>query len=150
MAAILDTQAGYVSLVASRRRAGAIIERLARRGGAAERLARVKAPAGLDIGAETPREIAISILAELVKHQRRETRAEAQPGPVPEAGVEARDPVCGMSVPVATERHRSEASGHVVYFCCRRCKESFDENPDRYRLTLSPSPSRRSGEGSVP
>lgn len=39
---------------------------------------------------------------------------------------EARDPICGMSVDVATAEYRSEVSGEVVYFCCRQCKKTYD------------------------
>ncbi|MEK7364814.1 MAG: XdhC/CoxI family protein, partial [candidate division NC10 bacterium] len=59
----LRSEAAYVSLVASRKRAGAVVEALRARGTPAERLGRLKAPAGLDIDAVTPEEIAVSILA---------------------------------------------------------------------------------------
>ena len=64
---VLRPDAGYVSLVASRKRAGAILETLSQRGVPAEPLGRLKAPAGLDIGAVTPEEIAVSILAEIIQ-----------------------------------------------------------------------------------
>ncbi len=70
LARVLATEAGYVSLVASRRRAAMILERLRERGVPAERLGVLKAPAGLDIGAVTPEEIAVSILAEIIQHHR--------------------------------------------------------------------------------
>jgi xanthine dehydrogenase accessory factor len=82
---VLRTDAGYVSLVASRRRAGVILESLERRGLPPERRSRLKAPAGLDIGAVTPEEIAVSILAEIIQHRRsdktRGAEAEAQSTP---------------------------------------------------------------------
>ena len=78
---VLRTDAGYVSLVASRRRAAAIVERLRQRGVPPDRLGRFKAPAGLDLGAVTPAEIAISILAEIVQHHRGDKGAEAAPPP---------------------------------------------------------------------
>jgi xanthine dehydrogenase accessory factor len=131
----LRTDAGYVSLVASRRRAAAIIERLASRGVAPERLACLKAPAGLDIGAETPIEIAVSILAELIQRQRSEKSAR-EGAPAPATSTESRDPVCGMLVQVTTAWYRSEGSGQHVYFCCGGCKEAFDADPARYRAAL--------------
>src|SRR5215813_7004687 len=67
---VLRTGAGYVSLVASRRRAGVILEALKTRGAPADRLSLLKAPAGLDIGAVTPEEIAVSILAEIIQRRR--------------------------------------------------------------------------------
>src|SRR5580704_14760384 len=70
LTAVLASAAGYVSLVASRKRAATIVETLRHRGVPAEQLARLKAPAGLDIGAVTPEEIAVSILAEIIQARR--------------------------------------------------------------------------------
>jgi xanthine dehydrogenase accessory factor len=132
---VLDGEAGYVSLVASRKRAAAILERLRRRGMAPARIGRLKAPAGLDIGALTPAEIAVSILAEIVQTRRSRKASEAEleheaRSTKAEAG--AFDPVCGMRVEIATARYRSEASGRAIYFCCLGCKETFDRDPQRY------------------
>ena len=124
---VLATEAGYVSLVASRRRATTILERLRQRGVPAERLGRVKAPAGLDLGAVTPAEIAISILAEIVQHHRGEKDVFVHDPPD-----QAIDPICGMSVAIADARHRSDAGGRTTYFCCAHCKETFEQNLARY------------------
>jgi xanthine dehydrogenase accessory factor len=59
-----------VAFVGSRKKADALRQRLAERGVALERLARLKAPAGLDLGAITPDEIAVSILAEIIAARR--------------------------------------------------------------------------------
>jgi xanthine dehydrogenase accessory factor len=131
---VLATPAGYVSLVASRKRAGAIVETLRQRGVPADQLARLKAPAGLDIGAVTPEEIAVSILAEII--QARHHRA-AEPAMLATALAEAKDPICGMTVEVATARHQSDWAGRSVYFCCRHCKETFDAEPARYAAALA-------------
>jgi xanthine dehydrogenase accessory factor len=128
---VLATSAGYVSLVASRKRAAAIVENLRRHGVSVERLGRLKAPAGLDIGAVTPTEIAVSILAEIIQLHRSEKWPVAA-GPPAAGSEEARDPVCGMTVNVATARHRSEARGRAVYFCGGGCKTKFDAEPERY------------------
>ncbi len=133
LARVLETAAGYVSLVASRRRAAAVMDRLRGAGVTAERLARLKAPAGLDIGAVTPKEIAVSVLAEVVQAH----RGDKGEGPEPESGgatprAEARDPICGMLVDVATAAHSSESAAGPVYFCCRSCKETFDREPERW------------------
>ena len=128
---VLRTDAGYVSLVASRRRAAAILERLRQRGVPSDRLGRFKAPAGLDLGAVTPAEIAISVLAEIVQHHRGDKGAEAATHAAA-APAEALDPICGMTVEIATARHRSEAAGRTTYFCCLRCKETFEQDPQRY------------------
>jgi xanthine dehydrogenase accessory factor len=131
LARVLATGAGYVSLVASRRRATAVVERLRRRGVPADRLGRFKAPAGLDLGAITPAEIAVSILAEVVQHHRADKGAET-PTPAATAPAEGLDPICGMTVDIATARHRSEVGGRTIYFCCLGCKETFDADPARY------------------
>ena len=125
----LRSAAAYVSLVASRKRAAAVTETLRARGVPVEQLARLKAPAGLDIGALAPEEIAVSILAEIVqisRSQKADWKTEAAAVP---AATEARDPVCGMSVEVASAKYRSEALGRMVYFCCARCKQVFDQDP---------------------
>ncbi|HUH12131.1 MAG TPA: XdhC family protein [Longimicrobiales bacterium] len=60
----------YVGMIGSRRRVKAALLALLRAGVERERLARIHAPVGLDIGAETPEEIAVSIAAELVAVRR--------------------------------------------------------------------------------
>jgi xanthine dehydrogenase accessory factor len=77
---------------------------------------RVHAPAGLDIGAKTPEEIALSVMAQIV--QQRRNRNVALPA-------EAIDPICGMSVAVAGARHVAEVEGKTYYFCCAGCRTKF-------------------------
>ena len=72
LAAALEAGVPYVGLVASRKRGPAVIEALE-----AEDRERVHTPAGLDIGARTPEEIALSILAEIVATRRRHTTPPA-------------------------------------------------------------------------
>jgi xanthine dehydrogenase accessory factor len=76
--AALGAEADYVAFVGSRRKAEALRARLAAEGIDAERIARMKAPAGLDLGAITPEEIALSILSEIVAQYRRGARDAAQ------------------------------------------------------------------------
>jgi xanthine dehydrogenase accessory factor len=71
--AALAVDVDYVAFVGSRKKADALKQILSQRNVPAERLAKLKAPAGLDLGAITPDEIAISILAEIVA-VRRNTR----------------------------------------------------------------------------
>lgn len=125
---VLRTDAAYVGLVASRRRAESVLGYLRDRGVSEEDLARVRAPAGLDLGRLPNREIAVAILAELVR-----LRAE---GVVPAGGAGAApasheevDPVCGMMVEVATARHRATHEGRTYYFCNPRCRERFVADP---------------------
>jgi molybdenum cofactor cytidylyltransferase len=67
----LSSNSAYVAVVASKRRAQEIRRSLELKGELPEKLARVRAPAGLDIGAETPEEIALSIMAEIVSESRK-------------------------------------------------------------------------------
>jgi xanthine dehydrogenase accessory factor len=78
--AALSVDAEYVAFVGSRKKAEALKSALSKRGVEPERLARLKAPAGLDLGAITPDEIAISILAEIVAVRRgKQSRSAAVP-----------------------------------------------------------------------
>ena len=129
---VLRSEAGYVSLVASRKRTTSILGRLTQRGVAADRLGRRLQPAGLDLGAVTPVEIAISILAEIVQHHRSDKTVEAEAPSDTTTPTEAIDPICGMSVEIASARYRSDVAGRTTYFCCLHCKETFDGDPGRY------------------
>jgi xanthine dehydrogenase accessory factor len=137
LAQVLATDAGYVSLVASRRRAGTVVESLRRRGVPPASLGRLRAPAGLDIGAASPVEIAVSILAEIIQHRRRPNGGAPGDADGDAPAAVAVDPICRMTVDVAAARHRSELDGQPVYFCGRACKERFDREPDRYRAALA-------------
>ena len=130
----LDAGAAYVALVASPKRAEAVLQYLRETGVAEARLARLKCPAGLDIGASTPEEIALSILAEIVQLRRRtaETLAQSEtPTPAP-AQTEAIDPVCGMTVEIATARYVAAHAGQTYYFCSAGCRRSFEKEPEKY------------------
>jgi len=137
----LLSAAPYVALVASRKRAETVVEYLRESGIPPDRLARLKYPAGLNIGAVTPEEIAVSILAEIVQvrrqHATQQTAPADAPSPAPEqaAPTEALDPVCGMTVQIATARWISEHAGQTYYFCAAGCKRSFDRDPEKYLVT---------------
>jgi xanthine dehydrogenase accessory factor len=131
----LDSDAAYVALVASRRRAEAVAGFMRGGGMAEERIARLRAPAGLDLGAAEPAEIALSILAEIVLIRRRrdhETTRPMEAMPAIEAPATAIDPVCGMEVEIATARFTSEHDGRRFYFCCAGCRRSFEKEPQKY------------------
>lgn len=120
----------YLGVVASRKRFNQIRETVMAHGVTPTDVEGVKNPAGLDIGAETPEEIALSILAEIVSLHRATARRVATAAPPPSA--EERDPVCGMTVAVASAVHRAEVGGQTYYFCCGGCRERFVAAPDRY------------------
>jgi xanthine dehydrogenase accessory factor len=81
LAAALAADIDYVAFVGSRKKAEALRAALAERGVGAERLAKLKAPAGLDLGAITPEEIAISVLAEIVAVRRGKLRGDPRGSP---------------------------------------------------------------------
>ena len=120
---------------ASRRRFAQIREGVAARGVAEADLSRVKSPAGLDIGARAPEEIALSILAEIVQVRRAASDqvADTSAADLPAAAArEEIDPFCGMRVTVAGARHTASAGGRDWYFCCGGCRERFLAAPERY------------------
>jgi xanthine dehydrogenase accessory factor len=121
----------YLGVVASARRFAEMRQTLRARGVAEEALATIRSPAGLDIGARTAEEIALSVLAEIVQLRRAATPPAAAVAPV-DAPATAVDPICGMTVTVATARHLAEHAGQTFYFCCAGCRERFVANPERY------------------
>jgi xanthine dehydrogenase accessory factor len=132
LAVALAHEPDYLAVVASPKRYAEMRALLGGRVPEAA-LARVKNPAGLDLGARTPEEIALSILAEIVQ----ERRAAAPKALAPEApAAEAVDPVCGMTVRVEGARHRAQHGGSDFYFCAAGCRERFLAAPERY---LSPA-----------
>jgi xanthine dehydrogenase accessory factor len=132
----LALEPAYLGVVASRKRFAQIRETLAARGVAASALGSIVNPAGLDIGARAPEEVALSILAEIVRMRR--AGAQAGIATAPAASVrEERDPVCGMTVAVEGARHRAEHAGRTYFFCCGGCRERFVAAPDQYGAALS-------------
>lgn len=123
----LALDAAYVALVGSRRRFASIREGLLAEGAAPERVEAIRAPAGLDIHAETPSEIALSILGEVVATRR--TTAHRMPV-VAQAAPDRRiviDPICGMEVDLATARHTLVVDGETFGFCCPACKRRYQQ-----------------------
>ena len=116
----LERNVPYVAMVASRRRTEALVNELRAERYPEEQIARLKAPAGLDIGAATPAEIALSILAEIVQ-RRRASRPAAPPAP----RATAIDPICGMQVDIATAKWTAERDGQTYYFCAPGCRRAF-------------------------
>jgi xanthine dehydrogenase accessory factor len=125
----LEAGIEYVGLVASRKRGAAVIDELRAAGVSDELLAGLDSPAGYDIGARSPAEIALSILARIIEVRRRgEASAATERRPRP-AVATAVDPICGMTVMIGADTPRSERDGEIVYFCCDGCKRSFEEQP---------------------
>ena len=128
----LTLGAPYVSFVASKTKAQKLFAGLRERGARAELLEKIRVPAGLDIGAVAPEEIAIAILAEVVQTMRRK-QVETVPAPAAAKPIrEERDPVCGMAVDPEQARHQSSYQGLTYHFCCPHCKHAFDQDPEKY------------------
>lgn len=149
VASALGLDAAYVGLIASPTRAAAVRSWLLDEGVVAERVAALRAPAGLDLGADAPAEVAVSVLAELVQVRRGRAPFVAAPGPATLAGTGEQaqmlsapapavddivlvDPVCGMTVDRERARHLAEHAGVVYAFCCVGCRSSFIREPTAF------------------
>jgi xanthine dehydrogenase accessory factor len=115
----LGSEVPYVGLVASRRRGAAVMEALRDAGVTDVELGRLRTPAGLDIGARGPEEIALSILAEIVSVRRSRDR----PLPDPATAV---DPICGMEVSAAAPTPSLEHDGRTLWFCGEGCRRAYE------------------------
>jgi xanthine dehydrogenase accessory factor len=126
----LAGETAYVGLVASAKRGSAVLAELRGRGLDDEALARVRCPAGLDLGPSSQEEIAVAILAELVAWR------HTKPGSAAElVEAEAVDPVCGMTVSIAGARETVVHDGRTYYFCGAGCRSRFEADPARYLAT---------------
>ena len=135
--AALQTGAGYVAFVASKVKAAKTLDCLKEGGIAATRLAQVRAPAGLDIHASSPEEIAVSILAEIIQTRKTSTAVSKPDASLPLLNQQAKDPICGMTVDITSAKYQSEFRGDSYYFCCAGCKQTFDKQPDKYVLAAA-------------
>ncbi|HET8888473.1 MAG TPA: XdhC family protein [Candidatus Angelobacter sp.] len=136
----LRSDAGYVAFVASKTKAAKVLDFLQKRGLNPEQSRRLRAPAGLDIGATSPEEIAVSILAEIVQVRASAAKAASQPKASKALNVinnDAKDPICGMTVDKSKARYKADFEGKTFYFCCAGCKQSFEQAPQRYALANS-------------
>lgn len=136
LAAALDAGVPYIGLLASRRRGAGVLAELAdARPDLADVLHdRVHTPAGLDIGAKTAAEIALSIFAEMVELR---TKAGESPSVEPTSAAEpapgtATDPVCGMKVAAVEASLHLDHDGQRFYFCGPGCLKAFSANPAGY------------------
>jgi xanthine dehydrogenase accessory factor len=124
LAAALEAGVRYVGLVASRKRGAAVIDTLREDGVAEELLDRVDTPAGLDIGARTPAEVALSILASIIEVRRRTSTAPRSWAAAPPTAV---DPICGMTVIVSADSLSVAFAGDTHYFCGEGCLRAFEQ-----------------------
>ncbi len=121
----------YVGLVASRRRGESVLGYLADRGVPQDLLDRVRVPVGLDLGHTSHREIAVAILADLVRLRASGALVPDHPA-APATPVSAIDPVCKMTVAADRTSHPLEYEGAIYYFCGTGCRGAFEEDPAAY------------------
>jgi len=149
VAAAILADAPYVGLVASDERSGEVVERAAALLDANPDAVRetLVNPAGVDITAYTPAEIAVSVLAEVVD-ARAAVEAPAVDAAVTDAAAEtpesgahhqdesgedlATDPVCGMTVDPADAAATVEYDGATFVFCCEGCADAFESDPESH------------------
>jgi xanthine dehydrogenase accessory factor len=124
LARALVAGVGYVALVASPARGAAVRQAL---DVPDELRSQLHTPAGLDIGARSPAEIAITILAELVAERRAHPAVDALRGGGPTPAATAIDPVCGMEVVAAAATLQLDVAGELLYFCSERCRTTYAE-----------------------
>jgi xanthine dehydrogenase accessory factor len=150
--AALGTGAGYIAFIASGRKAEKLRAYLKERGHDPADVDRIASPAGVDIGAVSPEEIALSVLGGVVKARRagaataaRGSTGRTGHGTAAESGAAAMpaetgapgsgsaiDPICGMSVEIASATFRTEFRGRWFYFCCAGCQHRFEKDPEAY------------------
>lgn len=133
----LETSVPYIGLVASPKRGAGVLAELRADGVPDDQLELIDMPAGIDIGARTPAEIALSILAEVIAVRRGERAATPARARVPAAAsapgsaattaapLLAIDPICGMTVAAIAGTPSVEYEGETVYFCCEGCATKF-------------------------
>lgn len=127
----------YLGVVASERRGDALRGFLGDHGIPAESLAAMQVPAGLDLGRTTHREVAVSILAELVRRRAAGELPRGNASPV-ERVAEAIDPVCGMTVAVGESGRPFQHDGVTYYFCCPGCRSAFEADPAQFLSQEAP------------
>ena len=137
LAAVVGTSPQYLGLVASKEKAKGLFQYLSDKGTSDEDLARIKCPAGLELGGETLPEIALSVMAEITRLRRAASEHLSEPvksskGAKPsrhvqkttESSAESIDPVCGMTVDTANARYtnglRRETFLFLLFFAVKR------------------------------
>ncbi len=140
----LQKNCAYIGFVASRKKKTGVFDYLIQQGMDQKKLDTVHSPAGIDISAKRPEEVAISIMAEIIQvHNNKPQLAESfidaavdavaanEPGIKPSYYI---NPVCGVPVDKNSPKHIIEYQGEKVYFCCDGCRVKFEAEPARYMI----------------
>jgi xanthine dehydrogenase accessory factor len=123
--AAVRAEVPYIGLVASRKRGAAVLAALDLTD---EEKSRIHTPAGMDIGARTAEEVALSILAEVIAQRQGEPRSLTAPA----AAATAVDPVCHMDVVMVPTSLHADVDGETWWFCCQGCLDRFVANPTAF------------------
>ena len=129
----IDTE--YIAFVASRMKAQSIFTDLRKHSITFDQLKKIKTPAGIDIGGKLAEEVAISIIAEVIRHFRLKVDQPASSNETLSAMPNDDfyiNPVCKIPIQKSTAKHVIQHGNESVYFCCDGCKVSFEKNPDQY------------------
>ena len=143
--AAISVGAVYTGFIASKTKADKLKNYLKESGSDAKRVDAIISPIGLEIDAVTPEEIALSVLAGLVKARRQVVNAEEEKDATASccggsnetdknktAVTTAIDPICGMSVEIKGAEFHSQYQDKDYYFCCGGCLHRFENEPEKY------------------
>ena len=127
----IDSKSNFISMIISNKKASSLFLQLEKEGYSEEDISRVKFPAGMDINANTPEEIAVSILAELI-NDRNSVDLKEQVIVESKEDKKEIDPICKMIVDPKNAAVTYEFEDINYYFCCIGCKEKFALEPSSY------------------
>lgn len=139
----LKKDRAYLGFVASKKKMASMANYLFDAGYDQSAVDSIKSPAGIDINAKSPEQVAISILAEMIQVQNRTPgggvfekfdKSETEKGTSPKYYI---NPVCGVPVDINNPKHIIEYKGQAVYFCCDGCKVEFEADPEKYMNKLT-------------
>ena len=130
--AVLAIEPVYVGLIASSKRGDVVMAYLRDQGVTDESLSAIQVPAGIDLGRTSHREMAVSILAELVAMRATGTLSPAASPMEMSRSVTAIDPICGMEVTADETGRPYEYEGATYYFCCPGCRATFVADPESH------------------
>jgi xanthine dehydrogenase accessory factor len=141
----LQKDCAYIGFVASKKKMVAVAVYLQDSGIDKNKIDAIVSPAGIDINAKQPEEVAISILAQMIQLQNSAgarpvfTQFESTKEDGGKAPVYYINPVCGVPVDMNNPKHVVEYENEKIYFCCDGCKVKFDAEPDKYmkKATIS-------------
>ncbi len=124
--AALNADVRFIGLVASRRRGEAVLDAMAL---TKKERDRVHTPVGLDIGARTPAEVALSIMAGVVRAMRTEGLVAPSTLP-PSPARQVVDPVCGMTIVAGPDTPHRTVDGVERWYCSTECRDDVSEAGD--------------------